>query len=534
MTLRQKFLSALIGMIFFMSFIFAAISLYSITNLVSHSSTYISQSYTEQWEQLLVNYYQQNRDWAGVQAYIQSITANPSRNFSTLFRGTDRILVFDSQKNLVAGFQDRDIRGRNGQMPPEGGQMIWNQMIGARMSGSQITEELHAITVDGLIVGYYWFDENQIIREGYLARGIASVSIIQGLLIGFVVTSLIALLLGAFLSKRFTVPLKRLTEAVQSVGQGDLTQRLEIKGKDEIASLGGAFNRMAEQLYRNEEVRRNMVADIAHELRTPLSVILGKLESIQEGILPQTPETLLPIQDETIRLIRLVRDLQQLSLAEAGKLPLVFQSVDLSKLISKIYEQFAYEFEERQLKTEISGQIPAITADPDRLTQVFVNLIGNALLHTPAGGTIRVSLAEGDPRKDLAKFPGFKEGRESKFYFRPEGLLAKLKTRPRLTKEGTADEGTEAASRAPADDLWVRVVVEDTGEGIPEKELEHIFDRFYRVTKARERESGGTGLGLAIAKEFVLAHGGLITVQSRLNQGTSFTIWLRQRPLAET
>jgi two-component system sensor histidine kinase BaeS len=535
MTLRQKFLSALIGMIFFMSIIFAGISLYSISNLVSHSSTYISQSYVEQWEQLLVYYYQQNRDWAGVQDYIQSVTSNPAQNFSTLFRDTNRILVFDNQKNLVAGFQERDPRGRNEQIPPAENQMIWNQMMGIPMNGGQISEELHPVTVEGQVVGYYWLDVKRIIREGYLARGIASVSVIQGLLIGFVVTSLTALFLGAFLSKRFTVPLRRLIEAVKSVGQGDLTQRLDIKGKDEIASLGGAFNRMAEQLCRNEEVRRNMVADIAHELRTPLAVILGKLESIQEGILPQTPETLLPIQDETIRLIRLVRDLQQLSLAEAGKLPLSFQSVDLRKLINKIYEQFAYEFEERHLQTEISGQVPAITADPDRLTQVFVNLIGNALLHTPAGGTIRVSLDEGDPQKVLPQSPGLKEQREGKPNFLQEGLISRIKARrPTVARPRAAAKGRELSAGERADNLWVRVVVEDSGEGIPEQELEHIFDRFYRVTKARERESGGTGLGLAIAKEFVLAHGGQITVQSTLEQGTRFTIWLRQRPLSET
>jgi Signal transduction histidine kinase len=512
MTLRQKFLTALIGMIFFMSILFAAISLYSISSLVSHSSIYISETYTQQWERLLIYYYQQYRDWTGVQEYIKNIMENPDHH--TLYRENNRILVFDSQKKLVGGFRDKNPRKGLEQFSPLGAPIL--------PLGNNIIQELHTIIVDGQVVGYYWIDKKLIIQEGYLAKGIARVSVIRGLLIGLVITSLIALLLGIFLTRRFTVPLKRLTDAVKSVGQGDLSPRLKINGKDEIAALGSAFNRMAEQLYRNEEVRQNMVADIAHELRTPLSVILGKLESIQEGILPQTPETLLPIQDETIRLTRLVRDLQQLSLAEAGKLPLRLQTVDLQKLIAKILEQFAYEFEERGLKAEISGQVPSITADPDRLTQVFVNLVGNALLHTQAGGIIRVFLEERDLPKEAIKSRNCEElDRDKQFN---DGIIARIMPR---------GKGSKAFSKSQSEDQWVRVVVEDTGEGIQENELEHIFDRFYRVTKARERESGGTGLGLAIAKEFILAHGGYIMVRSALNQGTRFTIWLRQKPLSE-
>ncbi len=522
MTLRQKFLIALVGMVFFMAIIFATISLSSISSLVSRSSNYIGQSYTQQLERSLIYFYQQHKNWTGVQEYIQSITGTSNQKLRPILRGNERILVFDSNKNLVGGFIDKDTRRRLDQFP----------------IGNQITDQLHAILVDGQIVGYYWIDEKLIIREGYLARGIASYSIMRGLLVGLVVTSLTALFLGIVLTRRFTVPLKRLTEAVKLVGQGDLSQCLEIKGKDEIASLGGAFNRMAEQLYRNEEVRRNMVADIAHELRTPLSVILGKLESIQEGILPQTPETLLPIQDETIRLIRLVRDLQQLSLAEAGKLPLRFRMVDLRQLMTKIFEQFAYEFEERKLKAEISGRVPIIIADSDRLTQVFVNLVGNALLHTSAGGTIRVSLEEGDPQKTLAlvnhpqvsveKRPSMQVNSLSKFHLSKKGIL-RLWT-PSSSRKISQRKGAQADVQTAASEGWVRVVIEDTGVGIPEPELEHIFDRFYRVTKARERETGGTGLGLAIAKEFVQAHGGQILVQSTVDVGTCFTIWLRKTP----
>lgn len=263
-----------------------------------------------------------------------------------------------------------------------------------------------------------------------------------------------------------------------------------------------------------------MVADIAHELRTPLAVILGKLESIQEGVLPSTPETILPIQDETLRLIRLVRDLQQLSLAEAGKLPMAFKSVDLRQLVERITEQFAIEFETRELTVEISGHVPEIIGDPDRLTQVLVNLIGNALLHTPPGGSLRLLLEEVERPAEEGTLIAESRHRLLDVFRRTD--QDKL-SRPRVSHgENGADDFRYSG--------WVQVTVEDSGEGIPEEELEYIFNRFYRVDKARERESGGTGLGLAIAKEFIQAHGGFIQVESKSGVGSRFKISLPAKP----
>jgi two-component system sensor histidine kinase BaeS len=249
--------------------------------------------------------------------------------------------------------------------------------------------------------------------------------------------------------------------------------------------LGQAFNQMTEQLERNEEVRRNMVADIAHELRTPLAIISGKLESIQEGVLPLAAETLLPIQDETIRLSRLVQDLQQLSLAEAGKLPLHRQTLDMYLLLERIFEQFAFEFEERGIEGKLLGESQVLQADSDRLTQVFVNLIGNALLHTSSGGKITVKVEPWE-----------------------------------------ANVSTIAGEKKSGGAKWIQVTVNDTGEGIPADELDRVFDRFYRVDQSRDRETGGTGLGLAIAKEFVQAHGGKIQAESEIGRGTCFRVLL--------
>ena len=267
-----------------------------------------------------------------------------------------------------------------------------------------------------------------------------------------------------------------------------------------------------------------MVADIAHELRTPLAVILGKLESIQEGVLPSTPETILPIQDETLRLIRLVRDMQQLSLAEAGKLPMSLQAVDLRQLVERITEQFAIESEERGLKVEIIGEVREVIGDPDRLTQVFVNLMGNALLHTPPGGSLRVLLAEAEKPVDERML----EDETTHVWLD----VFRRKRNKKMEEKNCRDDNNPTGSLRS--DSWVEVAVVDSGEGIPEEELEHIFDRFYRVGKARERESGGTGLGLAIAKEFIQAHGGSIQVESKQGQGSCFRIFLPVNPRVNT
>lgn len=465
MTLRRKFIAALVGMVIFMALIFAVISLFSIQSLLGHTVNYIEQSYTQQWNRILTYYYQEHGSWAGIEDYLKNILGDPHQKYSLFSRDSGPLLVFDNKDQVVAASRPNDI-----------GKTL------AQFTGQDnVPAQWHEIEVNGTTVGHFWLDRKLVTRESKLARNIAQ-SIIVSLLIGLVLTSLLALLLGVLLTRHFTVPLRSLTKGVQGVAKGDLSARLPVKGTDEIAVLSRSFNTMSEQLAHNEEVRRNMVADIAHELRTPLSVILGKLESIQEGVLPAAPPTLLPIQDETIRLIRLVRDLQQLSLAEAGKLPMNVQQIDLRTLLEKIFANFTIEFEERGIKPAIDGTVPVIQGDPDRLTQVMVNLIGNALLHTPPGGAIRVDMENYDV--------------------------------------------SESMSKPVAANDWVRVSVEDNGEGIPPEELMHIFDRFYRVNKARERETGSTGLGLAIAKEFVQAHGGTIEVESTVGAGSRFIVSL--------
>lgn len=462
MTLRRKFLLALVGLVALLSIVFAGIASWSMQSLLSRATHYITQSYTQQWDRVLTYYYEQNGSWDGLQKYVRKVLEDPDQKWRLSSRDSATVIVFDENNIVIASPRIRD-QGKS--------LSSFDEPLRTR-----IPKEWNTLEVNGKTVGHFWLDEILIAREGVLVRTLAT-SIMRGMLVGLIVTTLAALVLGVFLTRRMTGPLRRLTQAVSEVGKGNLTPRLEVKGKDDIALLTRAFNEMTEKLARNEEVRRNMVADIAHELRTPLSVILGKLESIQEGIIPSNPEVLLPIQDETLRLIRLVRDLQQLTLAEAGKLPLSLEPLDLRGLLERIVEQFGVELQERQIDCTLEGEVPEIIADGDRLTQVFVNLIGNALLHTPAGGRIMLRLQEVETSEPREK--------------------------------------------------WVKVEVEDTGEGMAAEDLEHIFDRFYRVDKSRERETGGTGLGLAIAKEFIHAHGGRIEVMSVPGMGSCFTVWLK-------
>jgi signal transduction histidine kinase len=251
---------------------------------------------------------------------------------------------------------------------------------------------------------------------------------------------------------------------------GDLSQRVAISGKDEIGALAHAFNAMADSLSQAERLRRNLVSDLAHELRGPLMNIRGSLELLQDQILEPSPAILASLYEETSLLSRLVDDLQDLSLAEAGQLRLCRQQTLLAEVIAQATLQLQPAFVEKHLslRIDIPVGLPAVDADPERLAQIVRNLLSNAIRHTPSGGEISVS----------------------------------------------------ARLRAGA---MVAVGVADTGEGIAGEHLPHIFERFYRIDSSRTRASGGTGLGLAIVKQLVEAHQGRIEVESEQGHGARFT-----------
>jgi len=273
---------------------------------------------------------------------------------------------------------------------------------------------------------------------------------------------------------RYGRPLEQLFKTINAVEAGDLSARVPEDQSDMFSDLIKRFNKMVGELERAEQQRRNLTADIAHELRTPLHIIQGNLEGVLDGIYDPTADHINATLDETRLLTRLVNDLQTLSLAETGQLPLHptrFRVADLlADLTSSFFSQAASQG--IHLQTSLPHPDDELTADYDRLNQVLSNLIANALRHTPQGGTISIE-----------------------------------------------------AESASSPERGVRIVIKDTGAGIHPEDLPFIFDRFWRGDKSRS-ERTHSGLGLAISKQLILAHGGKIDVESKVGKGTTFTIEL--------
>ncbi len=340
------------------------------------------------------------------------------------------------------------------------------EMMGKTLN-QEVINQGTPIVVDGRVVGILLVTPEQ---AGLENRFLDAVN--RAVLWAVVLVTLASLVAAALLSRQLVAPLRRLTAAVEAMAHGDLSQRVAVRSPDEIRELGQAFNKMAADLERAESLRRQMTADIAHELRNPLSVIRGNLEAMLDGVYPPDAEHLTPIYEETMLLQRLVEDLRLLSLADAGQLRLARAEVDVESLLRSIADgaQAVAEDKGIALHVEVPSPPPTVYGDADRLRQVIGNLVSNALRYTPAGGSITL--------------------------------------------------------RTWADDGWTYISVADTGQGIAADDLPHVFDRFYRAGTARDRASGGSGLGLAIARALVEAHGGKIAVESAAGQGTTFTITL--------
>jgi signal transduction histidine kinase len=282
----------------------------------------------------------------------------------------------------------------------------------------------------------------------------------------------VALLIGIVLSRQFLRPLSELQKAISAMRQGNLNQQVQVRTQDEIGELAAAFNQMSAKIHHANQLRQQMTADIAHDLRTPLLVIAGYLEALVDGTLKPTPARFKAMQDEATLLKRLVEDLRTLSLADAGELRLILQAIAPSELLEQVKQSFEPIAEQQQisLSVQTDAGLSDLSIDRERMVQVLANLVTNALRYTPEGGVIT--------------------------------LLA------RKHQSG------------------VQLVVTDTGAGIAEDKLPNIFERFYRVEESRTQSEGESGLGLAIAKSIVEAHGGSITTTSRLGEGTSMVITL--------
>lgn len=280
----------------------------------------------------------------------------------------------------------------------------------------------------------------------------------------------IALLLGFGLLRQLTGPLRNLDSGARQIMQGNLRQRVPVRGRDELGRLGTSFNEMAESLEQSEDVKRQMIADVAHELRTPISVVRSGLEGLMDDVLEPTPENFAALHTKTLLVARLVDDLQELAMADAGRLSIHTEPIDLNELLNHIQTTIEVQFEEQEIELviDVPQTLPSLHADFQRLEQVFLNLLSNASRYTPRGGNIRINAFQ-------AEDPNF-----------------------------------------------IHISVCDTGPGFSQEDLDHLFDRFYRADKSRSRQSGGSGLGLAIVKALIDAHGGHIWAENAVDGGACF------------
>jgi signal transduction histidine kinase len=297
-------------------------------------------------------------------------------------------------------------------------------------------------------------------------------SVNNSLWLAVLIAGLSALLLALMFADTLLKPLHTLKVVAGRMEKGDLSQRVSIKAKGEIGALAHAFNTMADSLSRSEQVRRNLVSDVAHELRTPLMNIRGYLELLQDQVLEPTPETLGSLYEETSLLSRLVADLQDLSLAEAGQLRLARRPVSLEEVTGQAAQIIQPHLARKNLAlhVHIPPDLPCVEADQERIAQILRNLLSNAIIHTPSKGEISIT--------------------------------------------------------ASTVESLVKISVQDTGVGIAPEHLPYLFERFYRADSSRARATGGTGLGLAIVKQMVQAHGGQIVAQSQPGKGACFTFTL--------
>jgi signal transduction histidine kinase len=274
--------------------------------------------------------------------------------------------------------------------------------------------------------------------------------------------------LSYILSKRIMQPLLQMQRITAKFAAGEMTARMPASDIPELNRFADSFNRMAFSLEDVEQRRRDLVSDLTHELRTPLTIVEGYLEGLTDGSIDATPAIYQRLSGETQRLKRLVNDLQELSKAEAGYLPIDAKKFDLRSLLQKLVDRFSDQLidSEKSLKLEITAPLPRAYGDPERTEQILINLIGNALHYTEVGTVII---------------------------------------------DGEVIQGM----------LWVSV--KDTGIGISEEDLPHVFERFWRSDRSRNRKSGGTGIGLAISKRLVEMQQGKIHVESIVNQGSTFS-----------
>jgi len=416
------------------------------------------QSYARKIAPFLERYYQLNNGWDNVDelaTLLVEFQDNPKRianritNNSIIpdfiFAGRDERLILFEGNNVLF---DTD---------PEGDSFILN--VDVQEYGVPIIVDGNTVgtVVAGSTFGFLTDNQSRFLRD------------VNRILLWIAFLSIGAVLfVGITQSQSIIQPIQTLNQATRLIAKGDYAHRIKINRNDEFGEMAQAFNNMAQELENQQVLRNRTMADIAHELRTPLSILQIDLESMEDGLMEVTPENMRVLQSEVSHLRNLVEDLRILSRVDAGEITIEQAAIELGSLIREVIERQMQSARDKgvHLGFDLEGEEIFVTGDNQRLSQVLINLITNAVRHTPQDGTVNVAMRQ---------------------------------------------QGSE-----------VLVSVADTGEGIPQADLPFLFDRLYRVEKSRSRDQGGSGLGLSIAKSLIEAHQGRIWAESKEGEGSTF------------
>ncbi len=436
------------------------------------------QSYLEQNQRIqsgISRYYSESGSWTGVENIVNYVASTEQRHI--IVTDNRSYVVADSEDALtgqfyrpadggMALFARQSPRSGPGGLPPRYPAAPADNATTAATTGRPlpVRPSEGGVPAPGERVGTLYL-LNQPVNA--LFQDLSG-RLLLYIVISAAVAAACALALTLWFSRRLAAPIRKLSLAAEKVGRGDLTQRIDIREQGELGQLAKNFNTMTAELEKSEQAKKYMIADAAHELRTPLSNILGYLEAVKDGVAEPDARTIEILTSEAQSLNHIVSDLQMLSLAEAGQLKLDIQPEDPAEMSRTVADALLISAlaKDLMLTLDVPQGLPRVKADGQRIRQVLRNLVGNAIEHTPEGGQVTVSA-------------------------HPEGAL-------------------------------VRFLVRDTGEGIPAEDLPLIFERYYRVDKARNRRTGGTGLGLTIARQMVEMHQGTIGVESTPGQGSTF------------
>lgn len=409
----------------------------------------------------LIAYYRARGSWQGIEEVLPEIRGAHMHQMMGN-QGGRRRMGQNNNEAMATRLRVVDAQG-----------ILWADTAGGQtgvmLAGADLELALR-LQDQGETIGYLLDGSGQLlsdVQESQLLIRLNSAALLSALVAGS-----FAIILGLLLANRLQRPVNALTVAALKLAKGDLSQRVREIGGDELSTLGRAFNHMADALQDVEAGRRAMTADIAHELRTPLSVQRAHLEALEDGIYPLTLENLQPIIAQNGQLNRLVEDLRTLALADTGQLNLDRLPTNLPDLVRSILERFKPQADARQVRLLFDAQesSPQVNVDAGRIEQILGNLLSNALRHTPDGGIVEIRVEQ---------------------------------------------KGDNA-----------RLVIHDSGPGLTSETLEHIFERFYRGEKSRSRAEGGSGLGLSIAQQLARLHGGDLQAENHPQGGASFALTL--------